>query len=62
MATEELASFKLSDWELTNNKIKGYLDSILKCAEQEKVLVDDVLDMSKLANSKVELVPVPFFE
>jgi PAS domain S-box-containing protein len=39
---------------------KEQLDIIYKCAEQQKVIVDDVLDLSKLENNKIELNPIPF--
>eukprot|EP01114_Cavostelium_apophysatum_P015066 TRINITY_DN4034_c0_g2_i1.p1 TRINITY_DN4034_c0_g2~~TRINITY_DN4034_c0_g2_i1.p1 ORF type:complete len:1081 (+),score=277.23 TRINITY_DN4034_c0_g2_i1:3116-6358(+) len=37
-----------------------HLDSIDRCAEQQKVIVDDVLDLSKLESNRIELNPVPF--
>eukprot|EP01114_Cavostelium_apophysatum_P014884 TRINITY_DN3962_c0_g1_i3.p1 TRINITY_DN3962_c0_g1~~TRINITY_DN3962_c0_g1_i3.p1 ORF type:complete len:2038 (-),score=502.37 TRINITY_DN3962_c0_g1_i3:121-6234(-) len=36
------------------------LDSITKCAQQQKVIVDDVLDLSRLESNKIELTATPF--
>jgi signal transduction histidine kinase/DNA-binding response OmpR family regulator len=36
------------------------LKAIDQCAQQQKIIVDDVLDLSKLENNKMELNPTPF--
>eukprot|EP01114_Cavostelium_apophysatum_P015319 TRINITY_DN4142_c0_g4_i1.p1 TRINITY_DN4142_c0_g4~~TRINITY_DN4142_c0_g4_i1.p1 ORF type:complete len:1401 (-),score=353.88 TRINITY_DN4142_c0_g4_i1:71-4240(-) len=37
-----------------------HLDSINKCAEQQKVIVDDVLDLSRIESNRIELNPCWF--
>ena len=41
-------------------KLEETLTAVDQCAKQQKVIVDDVLDLSKLDNNKVELNAVPF--
>ena len=41
-------------------QVKSFLQSIAQCAHQQKVIVDDVLDLSKLDAKKVELNNTPF--
>eukprot|EP01114_Cavostelium_apophysatum_P005672 TRINITY_DN1684_c0_g1_i6.p1 TRINITY_DN1684_c0_g1~~TRINITY_DN1684_c0_g1_i6.p1 ORF type:complete len:1388 (-),score=495.83 TRINITY_DN1684_c0_g1_i6:174-4052(-) len=36
------------------------IETISKCAEQQKVIVNDVLDLSKLESNKIELNPIRF--
>lgn len=42
------------------NQIKENVKAIEQCSQQQKVIVDDVLDLSKLEANKVELNPQPF--
>eukprot|EP01097_Dermamoeba_algensis_P010687 TRINITY_DN796_c0_g5_i1.p1 TRINITY_DN796_c0_g5~~TRINITY_DN796_c0_g5_i1.p1 ORF type:complete len:465 (-),score=179.46 TRINITY_DN796_c0_g5_i1:140-1534(-) len=41
-------------------KIKDYLNVIDRCTQQQRIIVNDVLDLSKLENNKVEFNPVIF--
>jgi signal transduction histidine kinase/DNA-binding NarL/FixJ family response regulator len=41
------------------HKVKVDLQAIEQCSEQQKIIVNDVLDLSKLENNKVELNLVP---
>ncbi len=41
-------------------KMKDYLQVIQLCHEQQKVIVNDVLDLSKLESNKIELNPTSF--
>ena len=60
---EELIMDQIQMKEKAQSIIKTMRKTILSmdaCAKQQKVIVDDVLDLSKLDNNKVELNPVPF--
>ena len=41
-------------------EIKNQTETVHHCAQQQKVIVDDVLDLSKLENDKIELNPKIF--
>ena len=41
-------------------KVNEQMTALKQCAEHQKVLINDVLDFSKLENMKVELNPIPF--
>lgn len=40
--------------------LRDVVGSISKCSVQQKIIVDDVLDLSRLDSNKIELNPVPF--
>eukprot|EP01114_Cavostelium_apophysatum_P006610 TRINITY_DN17_c0_g1_i5.p1 TRINITY_DN17_c0_g1~~TRINITY_DN17_c0_g1_i5.p1 ORF type:complete len:729 (+),score=167.56 TRINITY_DN17_c0_g1_i5:1574-3760(+) len=42
------------------DKAMSHLESINSCAQQQKVIVDDVLDLSKLQSNRIELNPFAF--
>ena len=46
--------------QMTLRTMSKTIFSMDVCAKQQKVIVDDVLDLSKLENNKLELNPVPF--
>lgn len=41
-------------------KALQHVDTIDACAQHQKMIADDVLDLSKLALGKIDLVPAPF--
>eukprot|EP01114_Cavostelium_apophysatum_P015317 TRINITY_DN4142_c0_g2_i1.p1 TRINITY_DN4142_c0_g2~~TRINITY_DN4142_c0_g2_i1.p1 ORF type:complete len:2014 (-),score=552.22 TRINITY_DN4142_c0_g2_i1:163-6204(-) len=57
---KELTSEKDEKLSVLIKTASAQLDTINKCAQQQKVIVDDVLDLSRLQSNKIELNPVPF--
>jgi predicted ATPase/signal transduction histidine kinase/DNA-binding response OmpR family regulator len=59
-ASDTLSPIAANQFYLSLAQAKEYLNSLDQCAQQQKIIVDDVLDLSKLENNKIELNPQPF--